>query len=243
MVWKRWILSGASALALLSPTVLLAQADAPSRDLAETRTAQPAFQGAPISLTLKKAIELALQNSRDIQAAKLQTRVAGDVANVTRAEFRPNFYIGSGAGYTYGIPATPGGQAPSVFNSTYTQQLFNEPLRGLEHEQEEQARAQRFALEQTRELVLMRTASAYLELVKVRSSLEVLRKKKTARRRFWRSPSSAKAKALSCRWRLHAPSLCAHKSCNAFCNWRDDRTSWKYSCATSLDCRQNSRWS
>jgi len=177
--WTKWAVASSIALALLSPTGLLAQADAPSRDAAETRTMkQSLFQGAPVSLTLKKAIEMALQNSKDIQAAKLQIRVAGDVANVTRAEFRPNFYIGSGAGYTYGIPATPGGQAPSIFNSTYTQQLFNEPLRGLEHEQEEQARAQRLALEQTRELVMMRTASAYLELVKVRSSLEVLRKEK-----------------------------------------------------------------
>ena len=136
--WTKWVVAGSIGLALLSPAGLLAQAEAPSRDAAETRiTTQSIFQGAPIPLTLKKSIELALQNSRDIQAAKLQIRVAGDVANVTKAEFRPNFYIGSGAGYTYGIPATPGGQAPSIFNSTYTQQLFNEPLRGLEHEQQE----------------------------------------------------------------------------------------------------------
>jgi adhesin transport system outer membrane protein len=178
MVGKRWIVASSMGLSLLSASLLRAQG-APNVPLpAATQTAPSPFQGAPISLTLKRAIELALQNSKDIQVARLQSRVAGDVANVTRAEFRPNVYIGSGAGYTYGIPATPGGQAPSVFNATYNQQLFNEPLRGLEHEQEEQARAQRFALEQTRELVLMRTASAYLELVKVRSSLEVLRKEK-----------------------------------------------------------------
>ena len=178
MVGKRWIVASSMGLSLLSASLLRAQG-APNVPLpAATQTVPSPFQGAPISLTLKRAIELALQNSKDIQVARLQSRVAGDVANVTRAEFRPNVYIGSGAGYTYGIPATPGGQAPSVFNATYNQQLFNEPLRGLEHEQEEQARAQRFALEQTRELVLMRTASAYLELVKVRSSLEVLRKEK-----------------------------------------------------------------
>jgi len=178
MVGKRWIVASSMSLSLLSPAILLAQGAPPAPPATEAQAAPSPFQGSPISLTLKRAVELALQNSKDIQAAKLQTRVAGDVANVTKAEFRPNFYIGSGAGYTYGIPATPGGQAPSIFNATYNQQLFNEPLRGLEHEQEEQARAQRFALEQTRDLVMIRTASAYLELVKVRSSLDVLRKEK-----------------------------------------------------------------
>jgi outer membrane protein TolC len=178
MPWKRWIVARSVGLALLGPSILFAQGDAPALATAETQTAQPAYQGVPVSLTLKRAIELALQNSRDLQLSKLRTRVAGDVADVTKSEFRPNFYIGSGAGYTYGIPATPGGQAPSIFNATYNQQLFNEPLRGLEHEQQEEARAQRFALAQTRELVMMRTASAYLELVKVRTSLGLLRKEK-----------------------------------------------------------------
>jgi outer membrane protein TolC len=132
----------------------------------------------PVVLTLKHSIELALQNSQDIQLAKIQARVADNTANLTKSEFRPNLYVGSGAGYTYGIPSTPGGQAPSVFNVTYSQQLLNEPLRGLEKEQAEQSRAQRVLLDQARGMVMARVASAYLELVKVRHSLELLRKEK-----------------------------------------------------------------
>ena len=132
----------------------------------------------PVALTLKLAIELALQNSKDIQLAKLQVRVTDDTALVTGSEFRPNLYVGSGAGYTYGIPSTPGGQAPSIFNVTYTQQVLNEPLRGVRREQLEQAQTQRVLLEQTRELVMARVASAYLELVKVRHVLDLLQKEK-----------------------------------------------------------------
>jgi outer membrane protein TolC len=127
-------------------------------------------------LTLKRSIDLALQNSKDIQLAKIQARVADDVANLTGSQFKPNLYVGSGAGYTYGIPATPGGQAPSIFNATYTEDVLNEPLRGALKEQQEQARAQRVILGQTRELVMARVASAYLELVKVRHALELLQK-------------------------------------------------------------------
>ena len=129
-----------------------------------------------IALTLRRAIELALENSKDIQVAKIQASVADHAAMINRAQFLPNLYAGSGAGYTYGIPETPGGRAPSVFNVTYTEQVFNEPLRGQGKEQQEQAKAQKIILEDVRNSVIVRTASAYLELVKVRHSAELLAK-------------------------------------------------------------------
>jgi len=131
---------------------------------------------APISLTLKRALELALQNSKDIRIARIQASVADRAAMISKADFLPNLYIGSGAGYTYGIPETPGGRAPSVFNVTYTEQVFNLPLRGAAKEQQEQAKAQKILLEDARNSVIAGTATGYLELVKVRHSLELLRK-------------------------------------------------------------------
>ena len=166
MAWKRWVAGG-----ILCFTGWCA----PSR--AQTAT-DSAPSTPPVVLTLKRSLDLALQNSKDIQMAKIQARVADDAANLAGSGFKPNLYVGSGAGYTYGIPATPGGQAPSVFNVTYTEDVLNEPLRGSLKEQQEQARAQRVLLGQTRELVMARVASAYLELVKVRHALELLQKEK-----------------------------------------------------------------
>jgi outer membrane protein len=130
----------------------------------------------PISLTLKRALELALQNSKDIKIARIQASIADRAAMISKADFLPNLYVGSGAGYTYGIPETPGGRAPSVFNVTYTEQVFNLPLRGAAKEQQEQAKAQKILLEDARNNVIAGTATGYLELVKVRHSLELLRK-------------------------------------------------------------------
>lgn len=138
-------------------------------------TSAPQQPAATVSLTLKGAIETALRNSKDIQVAKLQASLADHATQVTKAEFLPNLYAGSGAGYTYGIPETPGGRAPSVFNATYTEQVYNEPLRGQAKELEEQARSQKIVLEDVKNSVVMRTAMAYLELGKVRHSLELLR--------------------------------------------------------------------
>lgn len=131
-----------------------------------------------IVLTLKRSIDLALQNSKDIQLAKIQARVADNATELTKSAFLPNLYAGSGAGYTYGLPETPGGRPPSVFSLTYTQDVLNGPLRGLAKEQAEQAQAQRLVLQDTRNAVIERIATSYLELVKVRHSLELLRKEK-----------------------------------------------------------------
>lgn len=142
------------------------------------QNAPDAASSSPIVLTLKRSIALALQNSKDIQLAKIQARVADNATQLTKSSFLPNLYAGSGAGYTYGLPETPGGRPPSIFSLTYTEDVLNGPLRGLAKEQAEQARAQRLVLEDTRNAVIERVATSYLELVKVRHSLELLRKEK-----------------------------------------------------------------
>src|SRR5262249_41905677 len=139
---------------------------------------------APISLTLKHALELALQNSKDIRIARIQASVADHAAMIGKADFLPNLYVGSGAGYTYGIPETPGGRAPAIFNVTYTEQVFNLPLRGAAKEQQEQAKAQKILLEDARNTVIAGTATGYLELVKVRHSLELLKKQNESAERI-----------------------------------------------------------
>jgi outer membrane protein TolC len=153
--------------ALLSASCIAA----PAQD-----AAPPASNTAAVSLTLKRAIELALQNSKDIQVAKIQASIADHAALISKAEFMPNLYAGSGAGYSNGIPETPGGRAPSVFNVTYSEKVFNEPLRGQGKELQEQARSQKILLEDMKNSVIARTAAVYLELGKVRHSLELLRK-------------------------------------------------------------------
>jgi outer membrane protein TolC len=161
-------------VALLSPVPFSTQA----QDATHQQQAPHPQAATPpaVSLTLKHAIELALQNSTDIQVAKLQASLANRSAMITKSQFLPNLYAGSGAGYTFGIPETPGGRAPALFNVTYTEQIFNEPLRGQGKELQEQAQSQKILLEDARNAVIARTASTYLELAMVRHSLDLLRK-------------------------------------------------------------------
>ena len=153
-----------------------ARAQVPSAAPApNSAAAQAPQQASPVALTLKGAIEMALRNSKDIQVAKLQASVAEHASQLNKSQFLPNIYAGSGAGYTYGIPETPGGTAPSIFDIVYTEQIFNEPLKGQGRELAEQARSQKVVLEDVKNSVIQRTAMAYLELGKVRHSLELMR--------------------------------------------------------------------
>jgi outer membrane protein TolC len=126
-------------------------------------------------LTLRKAVTLALQNSREVKLAQVQYNVALGEAGVDRAAFRPNLYTGAGVAYTHGFPSLPGGQAPAVFQLDYTQALFNPLLKGQQHAAEERAKNQKLEMDRTRDNVIVRTATAYLELAKVRHSLELMR--------------------------------------------------------------------
>ncbi|MDE3153571.1 MAG: TolC family protein [Acidobacteriota bacterium] len=136
------------------------------------RAAGAPAAGAPDApLTLKQAVQLALHNSRDVALAEAQRRVSADDVQNQRAQFGPNLFTGSGAVYTYGFPQTVGGAAPSIVNLSYTQTIFNRAARGQVNAARARLAGQTAAVVETRDDVIERTASAYLELVAVRRSL------------------------------------------------------------------------
>jgi outer membrane protein TolC len=126
-------------------------------------------------LTLKSTVELAVRNSRDLQLAKLEAGLAGKTVDVDRAQFRPNLYTGSGYEYSSGFPLAPGGGVPAAFELSYQEAIFNPLARGRQHADEERAKAQTANLDSVRDSVMVRAATAYLELSKVRHALDLLR--------------------------------------------------------------------
>jgi len=135
-------------------------------------------------LTLKQTVDLALRNSREVALAQVRYNVAENTARVNASAFRPNLYTGSGAAYTYGFPQTPGGAAPSIVNLSYVQTIFNPSLRGQALAANERTEAQRLELEKTRNSVMLQTTSDYLELGKVRHSLELMRNQRQSSARI-----------------------------------------------------------
>ncbi len=129
-------------------------------------------------LTLKRAVELALRNSRDLELARLHASLAGQTAGVDRSRFQPNFFTGSGAEYSSGFPLAPGGGVPSLFQLVYTQAIYNPLAKGQLRADELRAREQNASLDSVRDAVMVRTADVYLELSNIRHSLDLLRKER-----------------------------------------------------------------
>jgi outer membrane protein len=125
-------------------------------------------------ITMREAVALALQNSRDLALTRVQYKVALDAAGLDRAAFLPNLYTGSGAAYTSGFPSI-GGSPPAVFQMNYNQAIFDPILKAQQRAAEEHAKTMKLEIDRTRDDVIVRTASSYLELAKVRHSLELLR--------------------------------------------------------------------
>jgi outer membrane protein TolC len=135
-------------------------------------------------LSLMRAVSLALQNSRELALERAKVDTAKNIARVDRAEFRPDLYTGSGAAYTNGLPIAVNGQPPSLFQLTYSQTIYDAPLRGRIRAEEERVKTQEIEMTRMRDAVIVRTATSYLELAKVHHSLDLLRNERASARQI-----------------------------------------------------------
>ena len=138
--------------------------------LARTARAQ-----AEKKITLREAVTLALQNSRDLKVARVQYTIAVNEAGLDRSAFLPNIYTGSGAAYTYGFPGAVNGSPPAVFQLSYTESVFNPLLKSQQHAAEERAKNQKLEMDRLHDDVIVRAATAYLGLAAIRHALDLMR--------------------------------------------------------------------
>ena len=119
---------------------------------AETRT-----------LTLKQAVELALDQSPDLVLARLDELKANQAVRAARDPFIPKVYVGSGLAYTYGFPMSIDGSAPSIVQARGVASLYDKTKSLKLAEERENVRTAKVTVEGRREEVAERVALAYLE--------------------------------------------------------------------------------
>jgi outer membrane protein len=130
-------------------------------------------QGSP-ELTLTQAVSLATANSRDLALARVRYTIAKDQARVSKTPFLPNLDAGSALARSSGYPVSINAQPPSVFQVNYSEAILDEALRNQFRAQEERAKSLEIEVGRTRDDVIVRTVTSYLELAKARHSLDLL---------------------------------------------------------------------
>jgi outer membrane protein TolC len=79
------------------------------------------------TMTLRQALDIALQQNPDILLARLDQQRARHEVVHARDAFIPKISGGTGAAYTHGFPTSIDGAAPSIFQARTQMALFNRP--------------------------------------------------------------------------------------------------------------------
>src|SRR5579883_293843 len=127
---------------------------------AETRT-----------LTLKQAVDLALQQNPDVVIARLDQQKARDQRTIARDPFSPKVFASSGAAWTYGFPTSIEGEAPSIVQLRTSMSIFDRSQSYLAAEASESQRGAGFDVQTRQQEAAYRVASLYLDAQNARISL------------------------------------------------------------------------
>jgi outer membrane protein TolC len=134
-----------------------------------------ALAGTAEILTLKRAVQLALAHSpASLQASADEQRAFASYREAQN-QYLPQFFVGSGLGYTQGYPLSLEGSAPSLFNVTAQSALFNPALRDFIRAARFESNAVASENKDRRTQIVQDTVLTYLELVKWESEMEQLR--------------------------------------------------------------------
>ncbi|HEY2796827.1 MAG TPA: TolC family protein [Thermoanaerobaculia bacterium] len=111
--------------------VLLSSLVAASPVLGQAETTEP--------LTLRKAVELALERAPQLAAVRAEQDGERASARLAQDAYHPSAWITTSPGYTYGMPATVAGHVPSVVGIEVRQTIYDPYRRSAIFQAEAQA--------------------------------------------------------------------------------------------------------
>ncbi|MDT8068241.1 MAG: TolC family protein [Terriglobia bacterium] len=131
-------------------------------------------------ITFRRAVEAALKHSGTMAIAQAdQTKTYQEYLSA-KDSYLPSVAFGSGVGYSVGIPLAIVGTAPSIFNVTTQQSVFDPALRKSIEAAKVDWKATDLDLVDKKNAVIMQTAVAYSGLDNVTSKLKILHEAQAA---------------------------------------------------------------
>jgi multidrug efflux system outer membrane protein len=126
----------------------------------------------------RQAIDLALKHGGIMRAASADRNRAAARYRAERYAYLPTVVFGSNLGYTYGPPVAIAGQAPSIFNVTHDQTLFNLATRETIKAAHSDSIAAGIDYVDRTAQVILDTTLLYVELDNTRQRLDAAREQK-----------------------------------------------------------------
>ena len=119
------------------------------------------------SVTLKEAIDLALQQNPDLLLARFDEIRQNQAVRVARDPFALKVGVGSGLGWNNGFPLGIDGAAPSLVQGRASASIYNRPQKLKVAQELENSRGLRHDIQGRREEVVHRVAVAYLDTARI----------------------------------------------------------------------------
>jgi outer membrane protein len=123
-------------------------------------------------MTLREALDLALQQNPDIMLARLDQQKARDQVTIARDLFHPKVFAGSGGAWTTGPPSSIDGSAPSIFETRTQMALFNQPQRFQVAAANESVRGAEIDLTRQQEEIAYQVARLYFDAEQAARSVQ-----------------------------------------------------------------------
>ncbi len=128
------------------------------------------------TLTLRQAVDRALQQNPDIALARLDELKAAQAVRLARAPFSPTIGAGSGLAYTDGFPMSIDGAAPSIVQARAREDIFNRQQSYVAAAARENTRGAGIATEAKRDEIAFRTTAMFLDAQRAARLAELARK-------------------------------------------------------------------
>lgn len=128
------------------------------------------------TLTLREALEIALEQNPDVILARLDQRRARAQVTIEKDPFFPKLFAGSGAAYTNGFPMSIDGNAPAVIQAKAPMEIFNRPQSYRGAAANENARGTEFDLGLKQDEAAYRVASLFFDADQASRSLDAVQR-------------------------------------------------------------------
>jgi outer membrane protein len=115
------------------------------------------------TLTLRQALDLALQQNPDMVIARLDQQRARDQVLISKDPFSPKVFAGSGLAWTVGYPSSIDGSPPSIVEAKTNMALYDRPQSYLVAQAKETLRGAGISINQRQAEVIYRVASLFVD--------------------------------------------------------------------------------